>query len=89
MRQKYDILDRYKRLPPKFQSKIGYDSLIQNDIPKELIIIFSTTIMDLDIELKIKIKRIKNLETKNSYSRTKILYHKWKSVIYVYLKKQK
>ena len=30
-----DTLDRYNRLPYKYQSKIGYDTLIQNDILKE------------------------------------------------------
>ena len=25
-----DMLDKYKRLPYKYQSKIGYDNLIQN-----------------------------------------------------------
>ena len=29
-----DKLDRYNRLPYKYQSKIGYDSLIQNVILK-------------------------------------------------------
>ena len=33
------ILVRYNRLPYKFQSRIGYDSLIQNVILKELIYI--------------------------------------------------
>ena len=27
-----DMLDRYKRLSPKYQSKMGYDTLIQNII---------------------------------------------------------
>ena len=58
------MLDRYNRLPYKYQSKIGYDTLIQNIIPKELIIILGTTITDLDIELKIKISRIEYLESK-------------------------
>ena len=30
-------LDRYERLPYNYQSKLGYDALIQNIIPKELI----------------------------------------------------
>ena len=30
-----DMLDRYNRLPPQYQSKIGYDTLIQNVILKE------------------------------------------------------
>ena len=32
-----NMLDRYNRLPYNYQSKIGYDSLIQNVILKELI----------------------------------------------------
>ena len=54
-----NMLDRYNTLPYKYQSKIGYDTLIQNVILKELINIMSTTITDLDIELKMKISRIK------------------------------
>ena len=52
------------RLPHKFQSKTGYDCLIQNIILKELIIIMGTTITDLDIELKMKISRSKYLESR-------------------------
>ena len=48
-----DVLDRYNRLPYNYQSKIGYDSLIQNVILKELINIMGKSITDLDIELKI------------------------------------
>ena len=59
-----DMLDRYNRLPPKYQSKIGYDTLIQNVILKELINILGTVITDLDIELKTKISRIKYLESR-------------------------
>ena len=62
------ILVRYNRLPYKFQSRIGYDSLIQNVILKELIKIMGKTITDLDIELKLKKSRINYLETKNSYN---------------------
>ena len=61
-----NMLDRYKRLPYKNQSKIGYDTLIQNVNLKELICIMVTTITDLDIELKMKISRIKYLESKLS-----------------------
>ena len=57
-----NMLDRYNRLPYKYQSKIGYDTLIQNVILKELINIMATMIMDLDMELKMKISRIKYLE---------------------------
>ena len=47
------MLDRYMSLPYDFQSRIGYNSLIQNVILKELINIMAMTINDLDIELKI------------------------------------
>ena len=53
-----DMLDRFNRLTYNYQSKIGYDSLIQNVIVKELINIMGTTITDLDIEIKMKISRI-------------------------------
>ena len=55
IRNKINImLDRYMSLPYEFRSKIGYNSLIQNVILKELINIMSLIIIDLDIELKIK-----------------------------------
>ena len=57
-------LDRYNRLPDNYQSKIGYDTLIQNVIPKELINILGSTITDLDIEVKMKISRINYLESR-------------------------
>ena len=59
-----DMLDRYNRLPYIYQSKIGCDSLIQNVNLKELISIMGTTITGLDKELKMKISRIKYLESK-------------------------
>ena len=59
-----NMLDRYMSLPYIYRSRIGYDSLIQNVILKELINIMSTTITDLDIELKMKISRRKYLETR-------------------------
>ena len=55
-------------LPYDFQSRIGYNSLIQNVILKELIFIMGTTVTDLDIELKMKIRRIEYLEIKTSYN---------------------
>ena len=58
------MLDRYNRLPYKYQSKISYDTLIQNVILKELINIMGMTITFLDIELKLKISRTKYLENK-------------------------
>ena len=57
--KKNDMLDRYNRLPHNYQSKIGYDTLIQNVSPQELINIMGTRITDLDIELKMKICREK------------------------------
>ena len=48
------MLDRYMSLPYNFQSRIGYNRLIQNVILKELINILSLIITDLDIELKLK-----------------------------------
>ena len=45
------MLDRYMSLPYNFQSRIGYNSLIQNIFLKELINIMTMTINDLDIEL--------------------------------------
>ena len=59
-----DTLDRYNRLPYNYQSKIGYDTLIQNVILKEFINVMGMTITDLDIELKMKISGIKYLENK-------------------------
>ena len=59
-----DMLGGYIRLPFNYQSKMGYDTLIQNVILKELINKIATTAIDLDIELKMKISRIKYLENK-------------------------
>ena len=59
-----DMLDRYNRLPYNFQSKIYYDTWIQNVILKDLTNIMNGTITDLDIELKMKISRIEYLEKK-------------------------
>ena len=58
------MLDRYVRLPYIYQSKIGYDTLIQTVIPNKLVNIMGTTITELDIELKMKIGRIYYLENK-------------------------
>ena len=67
-----DMLDRCNKLPHKYQSKIGYDTLIQNVIINELINIMGSTKTDLDIELKMKISRIKYLE-KNTLQRKQIV----------------
>ena len=59
-----DMLDKYNRLPHNYQYKIGYDILIQNVILKELINLMDATIVDIFIELKMKISRIKYIETR-------------------------
>ena len=69
VRNKINImLDTCIRLPYNYQSKIVYDTLIQKVFLKELINIMSTTITDLDIELKMKISRLNYLESKNAYN---------------------
>ena len=57
-----NMSDRYKRLTCDRKNEIVYDNLIQNFILKELINIMSIMISDLDIEIKMKISRIKYLE---------------------------
>ena len=59
-----DILDKYIKLSLNYQSKIGYDTLIQNVILKELINLMGATRVDMDIEFKMKISRIKYLGSK-------------------------
>ena len=66
-----NILDKCNNLPLNCQSKIVYDSLIQNVILKKMINLMSTIIVDIDIELKMKISRIKYQENKNSYMKHK------------------
>ena len=61
---KKGMLDKYKRLPYNYQSKTGYDTLIQNAILKEIINLLGTAIVYIDIELKMKISRIKYLESR-------------------------
>ena len=59
-----DILDIYNELPLKYQSNIGYDTLIQIDILKELLNLMGSTIVDVDIKLKMKNIRTKYLKNK-------------------------
>ena len=59
-----NMLDRYNRLTYDHKIEVVYDNLIQNIILKELINIMSIIISDLDMELKLKISRIKYLESK-------------------------
>ena len=60
------MLDRYNRLPYNYQSKIGYEILIQNVVVKVMINIMGSTITDLDIELKMKISTIRYFENKTN-----------------------
>ena len=57
------MLDRYNRLTYDHKIEIVYDNLMQNIILKKLINIMSIMISDLDIEIKMKISRIKYLES--------------------------
>ena len=59
-----DVLDKYNWLPYIYQAKIGYDTLIQSIFPKELINLMGATIVDIDIELKLRIIRFNYLESK-------------------------
>ena len=61
-----NMLDRYIRIPYNYESKTGYDTLIQNVVLEELIEIMGTTIADIDIDLKKKISRTNYLESKSS-----------------------
>ena len=58
-----NMLERYNRLTYDYKIEIAYDNSIQNIILKELINIMSVMIRDLDMELKMKISRIKYLES--------------------------
>ena len=70
-----NMLDRYNRLTYDHKIEIVYDKLIQNNILKELIIVMSIMISDLDIELKMKISRIKYLESIFFYINDDYIYH--------------
>ena len=74
-----NMLDRYNRLPLNYQSKIGYDTLIQNVILQELINIMSASITDLDVDLKMKNSRIKYLENKTN---SQVFKRVWQSFIF-------
>ena len=61
---KKDRLDKYKELLYIYQSKKGYDTLIQNVTLEELINLIATAIVDIDIELQMEIDWIKHLENR-------------------------
>ena len=50
-----DLLDKYNRLSYNYQSEIGYDTLIQNNIPEETLKLMGSTLVDIDIDLIMKI----------------------------------
>ena len=58
-----DLLDIFNKISLNDQSKIGYDTLIQNAILKEIINLMGSILVDIDIELKLKISRTKFLES--------------------------
>ena len=61
---KKDMLDRCNREPYSYQPKKVYDTLIQIVILKKTKIVMGITTVDIDIELKMKISRRKNLESR-------------------------
>ena len=67
-------LDRYNRLTYDHKIEIVYDNLIQNIFLEELIKIKSILISDLDMELKMKISRIKYLESTFFSTKMTIIY---------------
>ena len=64
--KKCNMLDRYNRSPPKYQSIIGYGTLNQNVFLRDLLNIMGTTITDLDIGLKMKVSRRECFESKTN-----------------------
>ena len=63
-----NMLDKYNRLTDDHKIEIVYDNSIQKIILKELINVMSIMISGLDMELKMKISRIKYLENKTPYN---------------------
>ena len=58
------MLDKNCRLPYNYQSEIGHDTSIQIVTLKEIINLMGITIVDIDMELKMKISRKKYLESR-------------------------
>ena len=58
-------LDKNNNLLVNYQSKIRYDTLIQNVVLKERINLLSIIIVDIDTEKKLKISRIKYSERRS------------------------
>ena len=62
-----DFSVKFIRLPHNYQSKIGFDTLIQIVILEKMINIMGATIVDEDIELKLK-------NSRKNYLGTRLLY---------------
>ena len=58
-----NMIDRNNRLTYDHKIEIAYDNLIQNIILEELIKIMSVIIRELDMELKLKISRMRYLKS--------------------------
>ena len=58
------MIVKNSRLPYDYQSKLRYDTLDHTVNFKEMIILMDSTIVGIDLELKMKISRIKNLESR-------------------------
>ena len=83
-----DMLDKYFKSSLKYQSKIGYDTLIQKDVLKDMINPMGAKKVDIEKEVKMKIFRLKDLEKKFSitfrlsrkkFSKQNILFSKFKT----------
>ena len=59
-----DILVKFNKLSYNYQPKIGYSTLIKNVNLKKIIKIMPITLVDIDIELKMKINRLKCSESR-------------------------
>ena len=59
-----NIPDKYNRLPNICQLKIVYETLIQSVNLEDMTNLMASTIVVIDIELKMKICRIKYLESR-------------------------
>ena len=57
------MLDKHIKLTLNHQSKVGYNTLIQNVFLKELKNLMSIISVDLDMQLKERISRIECLES--------------------------
>ena len=59
-----DVSDKFSRLLYNYQSIKGYDTLIQNVNFEGMINLVGTITVEIDIEIIMKIKRLKYLESR-------------------------